>query len=133
MKVIPVTKGEIISIICSLKSKKSSGYDGISSKILKLCSVLISAPLSYICNMSSSTGIFPECLKYAVIKPLYKKGDNVDIKNYRPVSMLTVFSNVIEKVMYCRFSQHLQVNNILVHEQFGFRKNCSTNHAALFL
>jgi hypothetical protein len=80
--------------------------------------------------MSISTGIFPERLKYALIKPLYKTGDKVDIKNYRPISMLTVFSKVIEKVMYCRLSQHLQVNNILVHEQFGFRKNCSTNHAA---
>jgi hypothetical protein len=71
--------------------------------------------------MSISTGIFPECLKYAVIKPLDKKGDKVDIKNYKPISMLTVFN----KVMYCRLSQHLQVSNILVHEQFG-----STNHAA---
>jgi hypothetical protein len=66
---IPVTKGEIINIISSLKSMKSSGYDGISSKILKLCCMFISTPLSYICNMSIITGVFPDCLKYAVIKP----------------------------------------------------------------
>jgi hypothetical protein len=58
MKLIPVTKGEIINIIGSLKSKKSSGYDGISSKILKLCSVFISVPLFFICNLSIITGVF---------------------------------------------------------------------------
>lgn len=133
MGVIPVTKGEIINTICSLKSKKSSGYDGISSKILKLCSMAISEPLSYICNMSIMTGAFPDRLKYAVIKPLYKKGDKVDITNYRPISMLTVFSKVLEKTMYHRLNQHLQVNNILVQEQFGFRKDLSTDHAAFSL
>jgi hypothetical protein len=97
MKVIPVAKGEIINIICSLKSNKSSGYDGISSKIIKLCSMFISTPLFFICNMSIITGVFPDCLKYAVIKPLYKKGDKVDIANYRPISMFTAFTKVMEK------------------------------------
>jgi hypothetical protein len=76
MELIPVTKGEIISIICSLKSKntcgydgsiicslkskKSSGYDGITSKILKMCSMAISESLSYICNVSIVTGAFPD-------------------------------------------------------------------------
>jgi hypothetical protein len=131
MEVIPVTKGEIISIICSLKSKKSSAYDGISSKILKLCSMAISEPLSYICNMSIVTGAFPDRLKYAVIKPLYEKEDKVDMAKYRPISMLTVFSKVIEKTMYLRLNQHLQVNNILVHEQFGFRR--LVNRSCCFL
>lgn len=97
MEVIPVTKGEIINIICSLKSKKSSGYVGISSKILKLCGMFISYPLSYICNMSIITGVFPDRLKYAVIKSLYKKGDKVGIANYRPISMFTAFSKVMGK------------------------------------
>jgi hypothetical protein len=133
VEVIPVTTGEIISIICSLKSRTFSGYDGISSEILKLCSMTISQPLSYICNMPIVTGAFPDHLKIAVIKPLYKKGDKVDMANYRPISMLTVFKKVIEKTMYRRLNQHLQVNNILVHEQFGFRKYLSTDYAAFSL
>jgi hypothetical protein len=132
MKIIPVAKGEI-SIICSLKSKNSSGYDGISSNMLKLCSMAMSEPFSYICNMSIMTGVFPDCLKYAVIEPLYKNGDKVDITNYRPISMLSVFGKVLEKTMYCRLNQHLQVNNILVQEQFGFWKDLSTDHAAFSL
>jgi ribosomal protein S17 len=54
--------------------------------------------------MSIITGVFPDRLKYAVIKPLYKKGDKVDITNYRPISMLTVFSKVLGKTMYNRLN-----------------------------
>ena len=73
MDTIPVT-GEIQSIVCSLKAKDSSGYDGISTKILKMCNSLISKPLSYICNTSTQNGVFLDCLKYAIVKPLYKSG-----------------------------------------------------------
>jgi hypothetical protein len=73
MHIIPVTEGEIQSIICSMKAKDSSGYDGISTRILKVCNTLISRPLCYICNKSILTGIFPDRLKYAIISPLLKK------------------------------------------------------------
>jgi len=59
MNIIPVTEGEIQSIICSLKAKDSSGYDGVSTKILKMRNSLISKPLSYICNKSILTDVFP--------------------------------------------------------------------------
>jgi hypothetical protein len=53
--------------------------------------------------------------------------------NYRPVSLLPLFSKVFEKAMYCRLNQHLQVNNILATEQYGFRKGLSTEQAAFSL
>jgi hypothetical protein len=63
MKTIPTTETEIKSIIHSQKKKKkTSGYDGITSKILKVCASLISHPLTHICNHSLLTGIFPNCL-----------------------------------------------------------------------
>jgi hypothetical protein len=58
--------------------------------------------------MSIITGVFFDCLKYAVTKHL--KGNKVDIAYYRPISMLVVFSKV---TMYCRLNQYLQMNNIL--------------------
>jgi hypothetical protein len=91
MNIIPVTEGEIQSIICSMKAKDSSGYDGISTKILKICNSLISKPLSYICNKSIQTGVFSDCLKYAIVKPLFKNGGWSSILNYRPVSLLLAF------------------------------------------
>jgi hypothetical protein len=76
--------------------------------------------LNHICNKVLSSGIFPSRLKYAEVKPLFKKGDKKDMSNYRPISLLTAFSKVIEKVIYARLYWHLNNKNILVNEQFGF-------------
>jgi hypothetical protein len=57
-------------------------------------------------------------LKYAVMKPLYKKGDKADMANYRPIYMLTVFSKVLENTMYHRLNQHLQVNNLVLGKTY---------------
>jgi fructose-1,6-bisphosphatase/inositol monophosphatase family enzyme len=57
---------------------------------------------------------------------LYKKGDKINISNYRPVSLLTSFSKVFEKVMYARLMEHLKTNKIFAEEQFGFKKNLAT-------
>jgi hypothetical protein len=84
--------------------------------------LIISFPLSYICNYSLHTGIFPNRLKIAVVKSLHKKGDKSNISNYRPISLLPTFSKVFEKAVYNRLNQHLHTNNILVPEQHAFRK-----------
>ena len=70
-----------------------------------------------------STGAFLDRLKYSEIKPIYKKGDKTLITNYRPISLLPVFSKIFEKGIYKRLYYHLTLNNILVNEQFGFRCN----------
>ena len=69
-----------------------------------------------------SSGIFPCRLKYAEVVPLLKKGDKEDTSNYRPISLLTAFSKVFEKVIYVRLSQH----SVLMNEQFGFKAKSST-------
>jgi hypothetical protein len=68
-------------------------------------------------------------LKYSVVKPLSKKGDEKGIKNYRPVSLLTSFSKIFEKVIYVRLSKHIKNNYILFINQHGFRSNSSTEKA----
>jgi len=105
----------------SQKPKKSSGYDKITTKILKACASL-SHPLRYICNHSLYTGIFPDCLESAVVKPLCKKEDKSSITNYGPISLLTIFSKVLKKAMHSRFSHHLHTNNIPVTESTVKRK-----------
>ena len=73
-------------------------------------------------NKVLSTGVFLDRLKYSEIKPLFKGGDKTGISNYRPISLLTSFSKIIYKILYC----YLIDNNVLVKEQFGFREKLST-------
>ena len=58
-------------------------------------------------------------LKYSQINPVVKKGSKTDISNYRPISLLTSFSKVSEKVIYKRLNYHIKGNNILAEEQHG--------------
>ena len=76
-----------------------------------------------------STGIFPDRLKFSDSKPIYKKDDKTVITNYRPISLLPVFSKIFEKMIYKRLYYHLTLNGMLVKEQFGFRCNSSTEIA----
>ena len=120
---------EITQIIKTLKTKNSSGYDEINTKLLKISVNYISSPLTYIVNKSISAGVFPERLKFSIIKPLFKKGDRTIPSNYRPISLLTAFSKVIEKALYNRLIDHLNTNNLIHPQQFGFRRNLSTENA----
>jgi len=103
------------------------GYVEISTKILKISADYISSPLTHTVNKSISTGIFPERLKYSIVNPVYKKGDKTNPANYRPISLLTAFSKVLEKVLYNRLIDFLNNNNLLNPQQFGFRKRLSTD------
>ena len=119
---------EIENIIKSLKLKNSSGYDEISTKLVKICSPFISSPLAHICNKSLSSGIFPDRLKYAIVIPLFKKCDKAKTSNYRPISTSSSFSKILEKVMYNQLQEHLNKYNNLA-EHFGFRADSTTNKA----
>jgi Notch-like protein len=113
----------------SFKSSNFCGYDQVPTKILKLCSHFISSPLIYICNRTLFTGGFPDSLKYAIIRALFKKGNTNNMSNYGPISVLTSFSKLFEKVMQTRLLQHLIDNNILRKEQYGFRTKLKTDTA----
>jgi len=82
------------------------------------------------CNKSLSSGVFPERLKYATIKPVSKKGDKLLATNDRPISLLTYLSKKFEKLIYSRLYKHTCTNNILVKEQYGFRINGSSEAAS---
>jgi hypothetical protein len=77
----------IRNIIKSLNMKNWHGYNEISTKLLKFNYPFILSPLTNISNKSLSFGIFQDRLKYSEIKPLFKKGDKLNISNYRPISV----------------------------------------------
>ena len=120
---------EVEKIINNMKDKSSYGFDGLSNKMLKQLVTSIRGPLSYICNLSFRTSVFPDRMKIAKVIPLFKGGDKTLCENYRPISLLPVLSKIIEKIVYVRVVNHLEENNILYSKQFGFRRDHSTNDA----
>ena len=128
----PVTYMEIDQIIKELKNG-APGYDEITAFVLKDTRQSISNPLCYLCNLSLSGGVFPKELKLANVLPLFKTGDPMLFNNYRPVSLLCVLSKVFEKVMYTRLLHFLELHNILIKNQFGFRKFHSSYMALMVM
>jgi hypothetical protein len=123
---VPVDSEEVKKIILGLKNKKSYGYDNIPVQVIKASLSHISGPLVYLLNLMLETGVFPAQLKKAKIKPLFKKGCTSTVTNYRPISLLSCFSKIFEKVIYTRLSAFFDAHNILHKNQFGFQKDKST-------
>ena len=123
---VPATPAEINNIILHSKSKKSTGFDNIDSYIVKQIAPQIVNQLADIFNKSFLTGIVPSKLKIAKVIPLYKAKDPALFSNYRPISLLPVFSKILERLMYNRLYNFLTEHNILSTNQFGFRKKYST-------
>jgi len=97
------TTKETERIIKYLKTKNSYGYEEISTKIPKISCPFIRYPINYICNKMLFWDVFPDRLKYAIIKQLHKNYDRCEVSNYRPASLLTSFSKIFEMVMQRRF------------------------------
>ena len=112
---------------------KSPGVDGISFTVLENCFGALHKPLLHVFNLSVVKGIFPDDFKIACVTPVFKGGDEKDLGNYRPISVLPCFSKILERIMYNRLYNHLIKNNILYSKQFGFQKGHSAEHAIIQL
>jgi hypothetical protein len=99
-------------------------------KILKVSAPFISSPLCHIINTSRNSGVYPARLKYSIVTPIHKKVDKNNVSHYRPISLLTSFSKIFEKMIYSRLITHITSNKIFTNSQFGFRKKSSTNKAS---
>lgn len=124
----PTSLTEVLTVIRDAKVS-SPGHDEISIKIIKDCCDIIAPFLVCIINKSFQEGSFPDHLKIARIVPVYKKGDNSLPQNYRPISILSCFSKVFEKIMSIRLLDYLSKQNILTSAQYGFRPKYSTDLA----
>jgi len=129
MFMLPTNKNEIEEIVKSFNGNKSPGPDDISCKVLKSVIDEISEPLAYIFNLSFTSGIVPNILKNARITPIFKNGDDDIFTNYRPVSVLSCISKILERLVYNRLHSFVSKHKIIKHNQFGFRKEHSTSQA----
>lgn len=117
---------EIKNIVSKMKNLKSSGLDQVPVTVIKKCIDIIAPTLTHIFNASIHKAIFPDKLKISKIIPLFKKGDTLDINNYRPISLLSVFSKIFEKIIFVRLTSFLEKECLLSNNQNGFRKYRST-------
>ena len=128
----PATCGEILLIIRKLKNSNTSGDDGIPSRVIKHNANFLVEILCHLVNYSFTSGGFPSQLKTAKVIPIFKKGKMTEMTNYRPVSVLPVFSKIFELAMKCRLDKFLKLNNVISSSQHGFQKGKSTE-TAIFL
>ena len=127
----PVTVTQVSTIIFKLSTSKYISPNSTRIGLLKRIDNTISIPLSIIINESFFSGTFPDKLKIAKVTPIYKKGSRSAKFNYSPISVVSVFSKIFEKLMYNRLYNYLEFHYIIYERQFGFRNNHSTSHALI--
>ena len=100
-------------------------------KLIKCISESVKEPLASLINDSFSTGFYPTILKFAKVVPVHKGKSQLEVTNYRPISLLSIFNKIFEKLMHNRLVKFLDQHKIIFEHQFGFQKNKSTSIAIL--
>jgi len=126
-----VTEAEVFGLIQDLNPSKSTGYDEVPPKIIKWAASLLSPILSQLFNKCLVSGIYPDSLKIARVKPIFKGGNKNDPSSYSPISILSQFNRIFEKILYDRLYAFMK--DKLYQKQFGFRPKNSTEHPVLDL
>ena len=122
---------DISNIINNLDPNKSHGYDNISVRLIKICGLSICKPLNIIFSNCLSQGIFPEYWKKANVVPVHKKNEKYLLSNYRPISLLPIFSKIFERLIFNSIYNYLISNNLLSPHQSGFKPGDSCTYQLL--
>lgn len=130
---LPPDESEIEALISNLKNNCATGWDSIPVQLLKLCKNTIVPPLTCLFELCYAQGIFPDVFKRALITPVHKGGNRDDVSNYRPISVLSSLSKLLEKTLNSRLINFLESKSILANNQFGFRTSKSTDDAVSLL
>lgn len=129
MFMTPSIPDDIKRIIKSLNNTSSVGYDGIATHIIKHVSDEICCHLSHLINLSISAGVYPDALKVAIVKPLFKKEDKELMEFYRPISLIPIISKIFEKYIYKELNSFIKKHYIICEEQKGFQVGKTINMA----
>ena len=130
MFLTPVVENEIINIVKLCKPNNFKDSDDISIYVIAKVIISIAKPLAHILNLSFSCGVFPDHMKIAKIIPIFKNGHKTEFTNYRPISILSQLSKILEKLFNLGLEKFLDANKILSDSQYGVRPGMSTVHAA---
>ena len=122
---IPISVDGVKKLLSTLDSSKSCGPDNIPARILKHCCDEIAPILTVIFTQSLNSGNLPEDWLTANVTPTFKKGDRANPSNYRPISLTSICSKLLEHILYHSIMDHLTAHQILCDKQYGFRPNHS--------
>ena len=122
----PTYPNEINNIVDSFKDSKATRYTDTKTKFIKISKSIIFLFLCKLINDCFSKGVYPNFLKIAEVIPIFEKGNRREASNYRPISILSQFHKILEKLIYSRIINFIEKNDLLCENQFGFRKNSST-------
>ena len=131
MDFLGTNPAETLKLINSLSNKKSSGFDKISSNLIKRCNYSLCNPITFLINLSFSEGIFPKNLKIGKLTPLHKRDERTNVANFRPISQLSCISTIIEKNIKLQMNNHFKEHNVISKFQSGFRKSHGTMHSLI--
>lgn len=115
------------------KARKQEHISDIPVRFLKLCRGRISVHLSDLFNLCIDQSVYPDLFKLARITPIFKTGSKLEIKNHRPVSVLPNLAKLFESLIYSRIKHFFDDSEVLSENQFGFRKDQSTELACFQL
>ena len=127
------TEIDMKKILKSTNIRKAAVIDELSGRFLQDGSRVLSKPVSELCNLSINLGSFPDSCKIAKLKPYFKKGSKTNPSNHRPISLLTLISKIIEKLIHEQTSSFLSNNELFHNYQSGFPKKHSTDSCSTFL
>ena len=131
---IVLTSDEVESVLKKLPVCKAVGPDGISNRVLKELSRVISPALCGLFNQSLHTGIVPDSFRQAYVSPTHKGCDPFEISNYRPILLLSRLDKAFERLIFKYVYYHFLENNILTSFQSGFRSGDSTvNQLSIYI
>ena len=123
---VEFNKHNVYNVLKRLKPKMSTGPDGIPSVALKKLSSSLASPLATMFESFMSVGQIPDEWRSAVVTPLFKKGLPTQCSNYRPVSLTSVVSKVMERIIVAQLTEYLRQHNIISKQQHGFFSRRST-------
>ena len=122
---------DMIRIMLSEMKNSSDGIEPISAKHLKFLKPSVSAPICHIVNLCFESGYFPDQVKLATVTPIFKGGSKEIPGNYRPISVISPISKIIEKCIVEKLSSFFEMHDVFAKNQYGFRAKHSTEHALL--
>jgi len=120
------TEEEVLTLIQSLDASKASGPDGISIRMLKGTAVSIAPSLTLLFNISIGNSCFPNCWKKSFVVPIPKASAHDSPTNYRPISLLSVVSKLLERHIHFLLTLHLDENDPISEQQWGYQQGKST-------